>query len=148
MDPVVTRRSVIRGVIVTAGAGVVGYLVANNSSAASRKRVTTAANSSGYGGTTARKQLASVSSIPANGGIVLSKQDVVLTRDDTGAVHAFSATCTHQGCQVTEVKSGQIICPCHGSKFDAKTGDVITGPASKPLPTVHVSVEGNAVYTQ
>jgi Rieske Fe-S protein len=147
MDPVVTRRGVIRGVIVTAGAGVVGFIVANNSSAASRKRVTTAANSGGYGGTSARKQLATVSSIPSNGGIVLSKQDVVLTRDDAGAVHAFSATCTHQGCQVTDVKGGQILCPCHGSKFDAKTGDVIAGPASRPLPTVNVTVEGNAIYT-
>jgi Rieske Fe-S protein len=108
--------------------------------------VTTAANSAGYGGTEKRKQLATVSSVPTNGGVVLSKQDVVLTRDESGAVHAFSATCTHQGCQVTDVKSGQIICPCHGSKFDAKTGAVVAGPASRALPTVTVTVEGGMIY--
>jgi Rieske Fe-S protein len=146
MEPVVTRRGIIRGVVVTVGAGVVGYVVANNSSAASKKRETTAANSSGYGGTAARKQLTTLSAVPAGGGVVLDKADVIVTRDDTGAVHAFSATCTHQGCQVSGVRSGLIVCPCHGSRFDAKTGAVVNGPASRALPRVDVTVEGDTVY--
>jgi Rieske Fe-S protein len=148
MDSAVTRRGLIRGSIVAVGAGIVGYLVANGSSYASHKRGTTAANSAGYGGTSnGHKELTTLSAVPVGGGVILSKQDVVVTRDSNGDVHAFSATCTHQGCQVTEVTNGQIICPCHGSHFDARTGDVVSGPAPRPLPPVTVTVEGNGIFT-
>ena len=146
MDPAVSRRGLIRGAVVTAGAGIVGFIVANNSSYAKAKRATTAANSAGYGSTPGRKRLTTLAAVPMGGGVVLSKQDVVVTRDDAGAVHAFSATCTHQGCQVSEVKDGQIFCPCHGSRFSATNGQVTSGPASRALPTVAVTVEGNDVF--
>src|SRR3954454_15170966 len=145
MEPGVTRRGLFTGAFVTAGAAVVGYAVANNSSYAKAKRATSAANSSGYGKSSAKKQLTTVSAIPTGGGVVLSREDVVVTRDDAGTVHAFSATCTHQGCQVTSVKNGRINCPCHGSQFDANTGAVVNGPASRPLPPVNVTVQGDAV---
>ena len=75
---------------------------------------------------------------------MLGDQHVVITRagDD---VHAFSATCTHQGCTVDGVTDGRITCPCHGSVFDAATGDVVPGPATAPLPAVAVIVRGNDV---
>jgi Rieske Fe-S protein len=149
MESGVTRRGLISGAVVAVGAGIVGYAVANNSSYASRKSGSTAANSTGYGSTSggARKQLTTLSAVPIGGGIVLSKKDVVVTRDDNGDVHAFSATCTHQGCQVTEVRDGQIFCPCHGSRFSASTGNPVAGPAPRPLPTVAVTVEGDAIFT-
>jgi Rieske Fe-S protein len=146
MDPAVTRRGLIRGVVVTAGAGIAGYVLAHGSSYASRKRVATAANASGYGGTSGRKQLTTLSAVPIGGGVILAQQDVVVTRDDNGDVHAFSATCTHQGCMVTEVTNGQIVCPCHGSRFNSSSGDPIAGPAPRPLPSVAVTVEGNAIF--
>ena len=63
------------------------------------------------------------------------------------AVVAFSATCTHQGCQVDSVHNGQIGCPCHGSAFDATTGAVLAGPARRPLSKVAVVVKDDSVYT-
>jgi Rieske Fe-S protein len=147
MDSGVTRRGLISGAVVAFGAGIAGFAVANSSSYASRKRETTAANSSGYGGTSGgRKQLTTLSAVPIGGGIVLSKKDVVVTRDDNGDVHAFSATCTHQGCQVTEVHDGQIFCPCHGSRFNASNGNPVAGPAPRPLPMVAVTVDGDAIF--
>src|SRR5690606_16829495 len=36
-----------------------------------------------------------------------------------GPILAFSAVCTHQGCDVNVIDDdGMLLCPCHGSKFD------------------------------
>ena len=49
----------------------------------------------------------------------------------------YSAKCTHLGCTViNKVENGKLLCPCHISHFDIKTGDVIDGPALKPLPRI------------
>jgi Rieske Fe-S protein len=72
--------------------------------------------------------------------------DVVLTRSGS-QVKAFSAVCTHQGCQVNKVADGKIDCPCHGSVFDASTGAVVAGPAPSPLPPVAVEVRSGEVFS-
>jgi Rieske Fe-S protein len=87
--------------------------------------------------------LTDVSAIPAGGGVVTD--GVVVTRDSSGEVHAFSATCTHQGCTVSSVADGRIVCPCHSSVFDAGTGAVVNGPATRALPAVDVTVRGGQV---
>jgi glycine/D-amino acid oxidase-like deaminating enzyme/nitrite reductase/ring-hydroxylating ferredoxin subunit len=54
-------------------------------------------------------------------------------RDETGALHAVSATCTHLGCIVHFNEAERAWeCPCHGSRF-AVDGSVIQGPANRPL---------------
>ena len=84
--------------------------------------------------------------IPSGGGLVLEDAKVVLTKADDGTVHAFSSICTHQGCPVDKVAAGRISCPCHGSQFDAATGEVADGPASRPLPPVAVTVRDGEVF--
>ncbi len=50
-------------------------------------------------------------------------------RDDQGALHAVSPTCTHLGCRVNWNSAERSWdCPCHGSRF-APDGDVLQGPA-------------------
>jgi len=83
--------------------------------------------------------------VPAGGGVVLQAEQVVVTRDAQGDVHAFSAVCTHQRCLVSGVADGAISCPCHGSVFDAATGEVVRGPATAPLPAVPAAVAGDDV---
>jgi cytochrome b6-f complex iron-sulfur subunit len=47
---------------------------------------------------------------------------------------ALSAICTHLGCMTAwKPELGIIACPCHGSKFN-RDGEVIAGPAPRPLP--------------
>ncbi|NVO21165.1 MAG: Rieske (2Fe-2S) protein [Bacteroidetes bacterium] len=46
---------------------------------------------------------------------------------------AFSTRCTHAGCRINKESNGLVICPCHGSKFDAYTGQPVQGPAANAL---------------
>lgn len=141
-----SRRSALRGLGVAIAAGVAGYLVARTSSAARGTGLTTAAN--GYGAArTQGRRLAGVEQVPMGGGVILTGARIVLTRDSNGTVHGFSAVCTHQGCTVTSVHNGVIGCPCHGSRFDARTGAVLAGPAPRPLPPIPVVIHDGDIYT-
>jgi Rieske Fe-S protein len=141
----VSRRSVLGGFGITAAAGVAGFVAAKQTSAAKPRKKTEAANAYGEvqsGG----RLLATEAEVPAGGGLVVPDAKVVLTRDATGGLHAFSAVCTHQGCTVGSVQGGAILCPCHGSRFDSGTGAVVSGPASAPLAAVTVTVTGSNIY--
>jgi Rieske Fe-S protein len=89
--------------------------------------------------------LAKVSDVPVGGGVVLADQKVVLTQPTEGEIKAFSAVCTHRGCTLAEVADGTINCGCHGSRFSSQDGSVRNGPATRPLPTVAVTVEGDRI---
>lgn len=54
-------------------------------------------------------------------------------------VVAYTAICTHTGCEVTEwIPEEQLLyCPCHESKFEPKDGaKVVDGPAPRMLPAL------------
>jgi thiosulfate dehydrogenase (quinone) large subunit len=72
-------------------------------------------------------------------------QPDVVIRDTSGQLIAMSAVCTHAGCQV-DYQGGQLVCPCHGSVFNARTGAVEQGPASQPLTTKRVVENGGEIY--
>ncbi|CAM5296978.1 QcrA and Rieske domain-containing protein [Leifsonia shinshuensis] len=88
----------------------------------------------------------SLSSIPVGGAVSASigSTPIVVAQPSAGTVVAFSAVCTHQGCTVAP-QGKEFDCPCHGSRFDAATGDVIQGPASTPLTKLKASVSGDKV---
>jgi len=57
---------------------------------------------------------------------------------------AFDAICPHAGCTVAYQQSANIIaCPCHGSTFDPRTGNVRNGPATSGLTTIKVTKASN-----
>jgi Rieske Fe-S protein len=70
-----------------------------------------------------------------NSGTVLPAQHIAIYRDDDGKLHALSSVCTHRGCDVKWSDRDRVwACPCHGSRF-APTGQVLKGPAMRPLPS-------------
>jgi Rieske Fe-S protein len=96
-------------------------------------------------GGNAGKVLAQTTDIPVGGGKVLEADAIVITQPQQGTFKAFTATCTHQGCLVNEVKGGTINCPCHGSKYQAADGTVANGPAAKALSAINITVDGSSI---
>ena len=76
--------------------------------------------------------------------------EVVLTRTKKGLT-ALNGTCTHQGCLV-DLKKKSLICPCHGSIFDPKSGAVVLGPngtsksSIQPLAKYVVTEDSGNIY--
>lgn len=59
---------------------------------------------------------------------------IIIIRTGESKFAAFSAKCTHKGGTVSyKSDKNQLVCPKHGSKFDAANGSVAGGPADTPL---------------
>ncbi|MGC9381792.1 Rieske (2Fe-2S) protein [Streptomyces sp. MH13] len=68
-------------------------------------------------------------------------QNVVVSRAEDGSLKAFSTVCTHARCPINKLEGAKLVCPCHGSEFDARTGEVLHAPASVPLVELAVEVK-------
>jgi Rieske Fe-S protein len=104
----------------------------------------------GGGGSTAPGQaqgLAAVADVPDGGGLLVDDPDgnVLLLVNNGGEIKAFNAACTHMGTTVETPKNGIALCPNHGSEFATTDGSVKKGPATQPLATVNVKVDGDQV---
>ena len=56
----------------------------------------------------------------------------LLARTGANAFTAIDATCTHEGCTVTNTDGDVYVCPCHGSRY-TRGGTVVHGPAMASL---------------
>jgi Rieske Fe-S protein len=130
---------------VAAGGGATAAAPTTASAAAS-----SAATSSGTSGSgsAASSALTSTSKIPVGSGMIFTAAKVVVTQPTSGEYKAFSAVCTHMGCIVNQISGGDIICPCHGSHYSIKTGDVVSGPAPRPLPAEKIKVTGDSIFLE
>lgn len=76
-----------------------------------------------------------------------TKLCVVRFEDDT--VYAIGDTCTHADVSLSEGEvdplTRHIECWKHGSSFSLETGEPDTLPATKPVPTYELVVEGDDV---
>lgn len=129
---------------------------ATTSTAATTQTTSSAPAASGSGLPAGAVRLGPLSRLPPGQAAVYrdpgdGSPDIAIRAGD-GAVTALSAICTHAGCQVSYQpggsggSAGELVCPCHGSVFDATSGAVIQGPAVTPLPKRTVVVHGGVVY--
>ncbi len=112
-------------------------------SSAPTSATTEGSASTSTGGTTSG--LVAASDVPVGGGVVLKDDELVVTQPESGEFKAFTAICTHQGCLVSSVDDGKIVCACHGSTFDISDGSAQSGPATTALSEVAVTLEGDQV---
>jgi len=82
-----------------------------------------------------------ISDVPP--GSVLLVGDVAVFNVD-GSLCATQATCPHRQGPLGEgtVDGSTVTCPWHGSQFNVCTGAVLQGPATNPLKTYRVIVDG------
>ncbi|MBI3322240.1 MAG: non-heme iron oxygenase ferredoxin subunit [Candidatus Omnitrophica bacterium] len=64
-----------------------------------------------------------------------------------GTLYAIDNACSHAGGSLAEgfVEGGQVECSWHGARFDLKTGQALSAPASGTMATYKVRVSGSDV---
>ncbi len=111
---------------------------------------------------TNRHRLTSIEAVEEDGGWLFTvrdeddrNQEVVLVPCQEGEtrVSAWVNSCTHEDQALHRedigvvMRDGGIVCPKHGSVFDACSGDCANGPAAETtLPDVDIAVEDGHVY--
>lgn len=68
----------------------------------------------------------------------------IVIQASAGKFVAFDAVCPHAGCTVQYDQSAALlICPCHGSQFNASSGAVESGPAATGLTPITIAKGSN-----
>lgn len=67
-----------------------------------------------------------------------------------GTYYAIENTCPHRGGPLAEgmLAGEEVICPWHGSRFNVKTGSVLTPPAPRGVKSFAVRVTGDDVEVE
>ncbi|MET9733708.1 Rieske 2Fe-2S domain-containing protein [Streptomyces sp. NPDC006458] len=94
---------------------------------------------------TAPVDLGAESDVAQGGAHLHLDHNVVVSRTADGTLKAFSTICTHGGCPISELEGTTLSCACHGSRFDARTGEVLRSPATVALTELPVRAENGRV---
>jgi len=95
--------------------------------------------------------VATVGEIPAGDVKIVRLEDRELAIFHVdGAYYAMDDVCTHDGGPLAEgvLEDHVIECPRHGARFDVRTGAVLAMPATAPVPTYRVRVEGDQIQVE
>jgi menaquinol-cytochrome c reductase iron-sulfur subunit len=74
-------------------------------------------------------------------------KSVWLVQKNPDEIVIYSPLCTHLGCGYRWENDQKVfMCPCHGSVFSID-GQVLAGPAPRPLDTLPVKIENGRIWT-
>ncbi len=94
-------------------------------------------------------RVCALSDLPAEGAIGVDIGDVpVAVVRAGGEVFALHDVCSHEEVPLSEgdIYDSTVECYLHGSCFDLRSGKPTGPPATKPVPTYRVKIEGDDVY--
>jgi nitrite reductase/ring-hydroxylating ferredoxin subunit/uncharacterized membrane protein len=76
-------------------------------------------------------------------------RSVLLVRSG-GTIHALGEECAHLGGPLSEgwLRGDTVVCPWHGSAYELATGQVRSGPATCPLPTLETRVVDGRIWVR
>ncbi|MES9522186.1 Rieske (2Fe-2S) protein [Streptomyces capoamus] len=94
---------------------------------------------------TAQVDLGAESEVAEGGAKLYRDHNVVVSRGEDGTLKAYSTICSHAGCPINKLQGTTLICPCHGSEFDALTGKVVRTPATVPLNELPVKAANGRI---
>lgn len=72
--------------------------------------------------------------------------DRVILIKEHKQIKLFSSKCTHLGCKINKTENGDLVCPCHGSRYN-RNGKPIKGPSIKSLSEIDFQVENTDGWT-
>jgi len=86
--------------------------------------------------------------VPVGSGVRVSSSvgALMIVQPRAGIFRAFSAVCTHAGCEVTEVTASQLVCTCHDSAFSTADGAVLEGPARQALRQFELTERDGSLF--
>jgi 3-phenylpropionate/trans-cinnamate dioxygenase ferredoxin component len=82
--------------------------------------------------------------------VIVDGEEICLVRGEDGQFYAVSDICSHEDYSLSEgeVWGIEIECPKHGSRFDLMTGEPRGLPATHPVKTYPVVLEGEEVLVE
>jgi Rieske Fe-S protein len=75
--------------------------------------------------------------------------DRVILVKENESYKLMSSKCTHLGCKINQSENGQLVCPCHGSRYDMH-GNLLKGPATENLQEIEYELaqaDGRLIFT-
>lgn len=96
-------------------------------------------------------RLCRVDEIPLNEGrrFDVNGHPIAVFRLEEG-VYAIGDTCSHEESSLSEgfVEDSNVECAKHGAMFEIATGKNLSLPATRPVPSYRVVIEGEDVYVE
>lgn len=85
------------------------------------------------------------SALPLDTSLTGTPEPISIFRDTDGTFYALDDTCTHERQSLADgwVEDCQVECPLHAACFSLRTGAALTLPATKPLQTHRLEVQGD-----
>ena len=74
----------------------------------------------------------------------LSISNEVVFYKTNSDLKVYSARCTHLGCKINHIEGDEIVCPCHGSRYNNE-GEPIKGPSVKKLKELDFEIEQDEI---